>query len=251
MTVSHLDVPGSLELLREGSLTILGRIIEASNATLLCEVVLGDQKAHCVYKPVRGERPLWDFPDGTLADREVAAYKVCAFTGWDLVPPTILREGEYGPGMVQLWVDGDEDVDLVEYVRSESPALRRLAVYDAIVNNSDRKGGHLIPMPAEPDASDALADRHVYGVDHGVTFNTDDKLRTILWMWAGDRLTDEAVETLEKVRGGLDGDLGRVLSEHLTADEVTQTIRRVDDMLHTGRHPMPSADWPAYPYPPF
>lgn len=251
MTVRHIDIPAALELLREGAFTIVGRIMEASNATLLCEISHQGVDAHCVYKPIRGERPLWDFPDGTLADREVAAYEVNAFTGWDLVPPTILRDGEFGPGMLQLWVDGDEDVDLVAYVRSEAPALRRLAVFDAIVNNSDRKGGHLIPMAAESGEDTGLAGRHVYGVDHGVTFNVDDKLRTILWMWAGERLTDDALGVLEKVRAGLGGALGRRLCEHLTADELAQTVRRVDDMLRTRRHPMPSGDWPAYPYPPF
>jgi len=251
VTVSHIDVPASLELLRSGEFSVVGRIVEASNATLLCEIAYHGREAHCVYKPVRGERPLWDFPDGTLAGREVAAYEVSAFTGWDLVPPTVLREGEFGPGMVQLWVDGDEDVDLVAFVRSEASALRRLAVFDAIVNNSDRKGGHLIPMAAGPTEDTELASRHVYGVDHGVTFNVDDKLRTILWMWAGERLTDDALGVLEKVRGGLDGDLGHRLCAHLTPDEVAQTIRRVDDMLRTERHPLPSGDWPAYPYPPF
>ena len=110
---------------------------------------------------MRGERPLWDFPDGTLAGREVAAYLVSEATGWDVVPPTVLRDGPYGPGMCQLWVDVDETVDLSELARSDHPDLRRMAVFDAVVNNADRKGGHLLPRP----------DGRVQGVDHGVCFS--------------------------------------------------------------------------------
>ena len=126
-----------------------------------------------------GERPLWDFPDGTLAGREISAFLVSEATGWRVVPPTVLREGPFGPGMVQLWIDGDEDVDLPAFVRRDDPALRRMAVFDAVVNNADRKGGHIIPMP----------DGHVYGVDHGICFSVDPKLRTLLWRWAGKPLT--------------------------------------------------------------
>lgn len=251
MTAPYVDVPQALELLRHGTMTIRGRIVEASNATLLCEISLGEHHAHCVYKPVRGERPLWDFPEGTLAGREVAAYEVSVAGGWNLIPPTILRDGEFGPGMVQLWVDGDEEVNLVEFARCGAHSLRRLAVLDAVINNSDRKGGHLIPIPADVGRALPLVDRGVYGVDHGVTFNVDDKLRTILWMWAGDPLTDEALGVLDNLRAALDAELGVTLREHITEVEVQQTVRRVEDLLKTGTHPMPSEDWPAFPYPPF
>jgi len=236
-----LDSAAALELLRCGELTVRGRLVDASNATLYCEVTLDGLAAACVYKPVRGERPLWDFPDGTLAEREAAAYLVSAVTGWNVVPPTVLREGPFGTGMVQLWIDGDETVDLAELVHTDDPALRRMAVFDAVINNADRKGGHLIPLP----------DGHVYGVDHGVTFNVEDKLRTVLWGWAGERLTLEARQTLDRLRERLCDDLGEVLGELLTRREVAATIRRVERLLSTGRHPRPSGEWPAVPWPPF
>lgn len=239
-----------LELLRQGELEILGRIVEASNATLLCRVSDGTRVAHAVYKPVRGERPLWDFPDGTLAGREVAAYAVSEATGWGIVPPTVLRqEAPLGTGMVQLWVDGDDEVDLVALINAAPATLRRMAVLDAVINNSDRKGGHIIPQPAAADTP--LAQRAAWGVDHGVTFSVEDKLRTLLWQWAGEPLTAEATAVLQRLYEALDADLGEALHEHLTISEVDATRDRVETMLLTGVHPLPSRDWPSVPYPPF
>lgn len=237
-------------LLCEGELEILGRIVEASNATLLCSVTHAGRSERAVYKPVRGERPLWDFPDGTLAGREVAAYAVSEATGWGIVPPTILRhDAPFGTGMVQLWVDGDDDVDLVELINSAPESLRRMAVLDAVINNSDRKGGHIIPQPsADPTA---LTDLQVWGVDHGVSFSVEDKLRTLLWQWAGDPLTDEALATLHLLLDDLEGELGEVLHEHLTLTEVQATRERIEALLRSGQHPLPSPDWPSVPYPPF
>ncbi|MDP9466683.1 MAG: SCO1664 family protein, partial [Actinomycetota bacterium] len=144
MTV-RLELDDVLRLLREGELEVEGRLVDASNATLYCSATLDGVTAAVVYKPVRGERPLWDFPDGTLAGREVAAYLVSQATGWDVVPPTVMRDGPFGPGMCQLWVHVDETVDLAALARSDHPDLRRMAVFDAVVNNADRKGGHLLP----------------------------------------------------------------------------------------------------------
>lgn len=238
-----------LQLLRDGEIEILGRIVEASNATLLCTITLGERTEHCVYKPVLGERPLWDFPDGTLAGRELASYAVSEATGWGIVPPTVLRDGPAGSGMVQLWMDGDDEVDVIELINARPESLRRMAVLDAVINNSDRKGGHLIPQPAE--AGTPIAERGAWGVDHGVTFSTDDKLRTLLWQWAGEPLTDEAIAVLTRLREQLDGDLGDELHEHLTIAEVRRTIKRVEALLRSNRHPLPSDEWPAVPYPPF
>ncbi|WP_408668184.1 SCO1664 family protein, partial [Jatrophihabitans sp.] len=203
-----MPVLDALELLERGEITVQGRITTASNATLYCRVELDGVAAACVYKPVAGERPLWDFPDGTLAGREVAAYAVSQAIGWDVVPPTVLRgDGPAGPGMVQAWREphtGQDPVDLVParavpegylhvvdaydgadrpvaLVHEDSDALRRMAVFDAVVNNADRKGGHVL----------AMADGHRYGVDHGVSFHVEDKLRTVLWGWAGDRMKSE------------------------------------------------------------
>ena len=228
-------------LLLDGEIDLEGRMLDASNVTLVGYIRTGELEAECVYKPVAGERPLWDFPDGTLAGREVSAALISEATGWRVVPPTVLRDGPFGPGMVQLWVDGDPDVDLAAFVRSDDPGLRRMAVFDAVVNNADRKGGHIIPTSAG----------HVYGVDHGICFSVDPKLRTLLWRWAGKPLPAEALEVLEKLTGDLLGDLGEQLHEHLTRREVRRTQQRVAELLRTGRHPQPSGDWPALPWPPF
>ena len=236
-----LDVDQALDLLRTGTIEIEGRLVDASNTTLYCSLACDGVTAACVYKPVRGERPLWDFPDGTLAGREVAAYVVSAALGWDVVPPTVLRDGPLGAGMVQLWIDGVSSVDLARLVRADLPPLRRMVVFDAVVNNADRKGGHLIPVPGG----------HVYGVDHGVSFHQQDKLRTVLWGWAGDPLPEEAVDGLSELRALLEGTLDDRLSALLTRREVVAVRRRVDRLLTARRYPEPSGDWPAIPWPPF
>ncbi|MCY7364331.1 MAG: SCO1664 family protein [Frankiaceae bacterium] len=238
MVLKHDD---ALRLLREAELSVEGRLVDASNATLYCLATLDDAAVPVVYKPVRGERPLWDFPDGTLAGREVAAYLVSEATGWGVVPPTVMRDGPFGSGMCQLWVDVDEQVDLAALARSDHPDLRRMAVFDAVVNNADRKGGHLLPRP----------DGRVLGVDHGICFSAEDKLRTLLWQWRGLPLTDEAVEVLSRLRAELEGDLGEALHELLTVTEVQATVERVDRIITSRRHPEPSPDWPAIPWPPF
>ena len=236
-----LPVDAAIALLERGELSIEGRVMDASNATLYCGITLDGVQAACVYKPMSGERPLWDFPDGTLAEREVAAYEVSAATGWDVVPPTVLRLGPAGPGMVQLWVDTDDDADLVALIRKRgNEAIRRMTVYDAVINNGDRKGGHLIPVGSG----------HVYGIDHGVTFNVDDKLRTVLWQWAGRPLADDAVDVLKRLRRDLDGALGARLGELLTRAEVRRTKARIDRLLAARRHAEPSDEWPAVPWPP-
>jgi hypothetical protein len=231
-----LDVAEALDLLRTGSLSIEGRLVDASNTTLYCALSRDGLTTACVYKPVRGERPLWDFPDGTLAEREVAAYELSTALGWNVVPPTVLRDGPLGEGLVQLWIDGDETV-----VRADLPALRRMVVFDAVANNADRKGGHLIPLP----------DGHVYGVDHGISFHQQDKLRTVLWSWAGEPLPEEAVDALSELRALLEGPLDDTLSALLTRREVVAVRRRVDRLLARRTYPEPSGDWPAIPWPPF
>ena len=237
----ELAVTDALALLERGELSIEGRLVDASNATLYCGVSADGVSAACVYKPVAGERPLWDFPDGTLAEREVAAFAVSAASGWDVVPPTVYRVGPAGPGMVQLWIEADERADLVRLIRGRgSEEVRRVAVFDAVINNADRKGGHLLPTAAG----------HVYGVDHGVSFHIEDKLRTVLWQWAGRTLPDEVQDVLRRLRRALDGSLGERLSDLLTTAEVRRTRARVDRLLSTRRHPEPSDEWPAVPWPP-
>jgi hypothetical protein len=232
----------ALELLSEGELEVVGQLVDASNTTLFCTVSHAGQQAACVYKPVAGERPLWDFPAGTLAGREVAAYLVSHAAGWDVAPPTVHRAGPFGPGMCQLWIDADESVDLLALARrTDHTGLREMAVFDAVVNNADRKVGHLLPAPGG----------HLYGCDHGVCFGEEYKLRTVLWQWRGARLTKRSLAALARLKQaleyeGLAADLGRWLTE----EEVTATRRRVDDLLERKVHPYPSQDWPAVPWPP-
>ncbi|MFJ7191291.1 SCO1664 family protein [Streptomyces bacillaris] len=259
-------------LLTEGTLTVLGQVGGASNAVLHCTVAYEGEERTCAYKPVAGEQPLWDFPDGTLAQREVAAYEISRATGWDLVPPTVLREGPYGQGMCQLWIDGPgpgeetpELLALVEgdepgegwkavghadvgngktalLVHADDPRLRRLAVLDAVINNGDRKGGHLLPGPGGL----------LYGIDHGVTFNADDKLRTLLWGWAGEPLTEEALAVLTLLAGELAAGepLATRMAQLITAAELDALRARVAGLLETKAHPEPSGQWPPIPWPP-
>jgi hypothetical protein len=243
-TQPDLSPQDARHLLEHGELDVQGRLVDASNATLFCVVTLDGMSAMCVHKPVAGERPLWDFPEGTLAGREVATYVVSEATGWDLVPPTVMRDGPYGPGMCQLWVEVDETVDLGLLVRSEHPDLRRMVVLDAIVNNADRKGGHLLPRH----------DGRIQGVDHGVTFSDEDKLRTVLWGWRGDPLTDEAIDvlaTLEPSLSAAEGSLGCALEPLLSRREITRTRTRVRRLLRDGIYPNPRGDWPPVPWPAF
>jgi uncharacterized repeat protein (TIGR03843 family) len=256
-----------LRLLTEGELEPEGRLVDASNTTLRCVITLEDLTARCVYKPVRGERPLWDFPDGTLAGREVAAYLVSEATGWSVVPPTVLRDGPFGPGACQLWIDepdtaevavgfvpadelpagwlrvaGAEDEDGRPYLlaHADEEDLARFALFDAVVNNADRKAGHVLRHP----------DGGLRGVDHGVCFHVEDKLRTVLWGWVGRALPAADAETLAALRRDLTGDLGQRLGEHITAAEVAATAARADRLLAGGIFPQPVPGWPAVPWPP-
>ncbi len=207
---------------------------------MYCTITGAGTQAACVYKPVAGERPLWDFPDGTLAGRELAAYVVSRAGGFGVVPPTVYRDGPFGPGMCQLWIDTDDTVDLVELARSNDARLRQMAVFDAVVNNADRKIGHLLPV----------ADGQLFGCDHGVCFGSEYKLRTVLWQWRGKRLSSEAMTTLAGLRDLLAADLAAELGGWVTATEVAATIKRVEMLLAHKVHPYPPADWPAVPWPP-
>ena len=244
-----VDLPPDLALrfLHSGDLAIVGRLVQASNTTLLVRVTgevpgRGPITAGAVYKPIRGERPLWDFPKATLAHREVAAHAVSEATGWHIVPPTVFRaDGPVGPGMLQLWVETREDVDILDLLQSGDPRLRRIALFDAVVNNADRKGGHLLVRP----------DGLIQGVDHGVTFNVDPKLRTILWGWRGTPIAPEELLTLAALRPRLaaDGLLSAALAEHLDPAEIEQARARLDALLESGTFPQPHPDWPAIPWP--
>jgi uncharacterized repeat protein (TIGR03843 family) len=262
-----LDETDALRLLRRGAFELEGRLVDASNTTLRGFLTLDGVTARCVYKPVRGERPLWDFPDGTLAGREVAAYLVSHASGWNLIPPTVLRDGPLGTGAVQLWIDepvdaepmvgfvpagrlpagwfaiaavGDEGGRPYALAHSGDPRLARLAVLDAVINNADRKGGHVLVGP----------DDRLYGVDPGVSFHVEDKLRTVLWGWMRRALPPDATDMLHDLSARLTGELGEELAEHLTTAEVAAVSTRVRRLLDRGCFPEPSGDWPAVPWPP-
>jgi uncharacterized repeat protein (TIGR03843 family) len=275
MTPTHSGGPDDCDVLRRGELTVIGRIRSASNATFLCEAHLGERHAHCVYKPIAGEAPLWDFPDGTLAGRELAAYLVSHALGWNIAPYTIIRDGPAGRGMLQLWVDqpgddvGDEPasgpdlVDLlpaghippgylpvlraydyagdeVTLVHADDVRLRRMAVFDVLINNADRKGGHIL----------SGVDGQVYGVDHGVSLHVEDKLRTVLWGWAGKPVDDETLDTVARLRDDLRGNLGDQLCGHITNREITALHARTVALLDNPVMPTPDRrrpiPWPAF-----
>ena len=250
--------------LLEGELEVTSRIMPASNATFLGQI--GDVQV--VYKPIAGERPLWDFPDGNLAHREVAAYAVSEAFGWNIAPFTWLRDGPLGPGMAQLWQDTDpaqqavtlvatngmpdegwchvfDGVDEqdrpVSLIHEDSAALRRMAVFDIVVNNADRKGGHVLEM----------TDGHRHGVDHGLTFHVEHKLRTVLWGWLGRELDADELAGVERVRSRLAADLGDTLAVLLTEAEIAVLAARCDRLLHDARFPAPQGHMPAIPWPPF
>lgn len=287
ISATGISEDDALTLLRDGALELEGRLVEASNTTLRAFLSADGVTLRCVYKPVRGERPLWDFPDGTLAGREVAAYLVSRAAGWNVVPPTVLRDGPLGPGACQLWIDEVEDGDpLVAFVpvrrlpkdwlsimaardetgrpyalaHADDGRLASLAVFDAVVNNADRKGGHVL----------VDARQRVYGVDHGLCFHTDDKLRTVLWGWADGSLPAPARAVLaalaDRLNGGGSaspagdppgdpaaspgGDLAGELAAHISPAEIEALRARIDRLRATGRFPVPSTDWPAVPWPP-
>ncbi|SER74350.1 MULTISPECIES: SCO1664 family protein [Lentzea] len=261
-----MDTSAALHLLEHGRIEVEGRLVDASNATLFCKISLDGVDAQCVYKPVRGERPLWDFPDGTLAGREVATYLISA-ASFGLVPPTVLRPGPFGSGMVQLWVETREEDELVDIVAADDvepgwipvfhahdrfgepavlvhadhPRIAEMSAFDVVVNNADRKGGHVLHA----------LDGSVHGVDHGICLHTEPKLRTVLWGWAREPLPGTVVETLRRLRSSLDSQLGETLHDHLTRAEVRAVGERVDKLLADGVYPEPSGDWPAIPWPAF
>lgn len=260
------DLTDLADLLGHADIEVIGRLPEASNLTLLCEARAGERSVRCVYKPVAGERPLWDFPGAVLAAREVLTAHVARAFDWDLVPVTVLREdGPGGSGMVQEWVEVDvgrppvgvfgiEEVadgwlviaeghtprgERVVVAHEPTRDLQRMVVLDALVNNGDRKGGHVLRR----------ADGSVVGIDHGVTFHAETKLRTVLWGWAGEDLPAWLVGELERGAGAFAG----VVEDHageLSPGEAKACLVRLDRLLRSGTFPTPSGDWPALPWPP-
>jgi uncharacterized repeat protein (TIGR03843 family) len=257
--------PALTAALTPAEIRITGRLVQASNATFLAELQTDSMPIECVYKPLEGERPLWDFPHRTLGLREVAAYEVSRIGGFDCVPVTVLVEGPFGPGSLQVWVDVDEAatnklVDLVptsavpkqgwfasvegfdgddrpvSVIHADVADLRLLAVFDVLINNADRKGGHILGSAGR-----------VFGVDHGVSFHTDHKLRTLLWGWAGCELSGRELTAVRKARDEAPDQLDSLLTDR----EIAALVRRADLLLTRRRMPRPRGEWPSIPWPPF
>ena len=225
------------EAIKSANLIVIGRLVDASNATLQATLENTDPVMKVIYKPVLGEKPLWDFADGNLANREYAAYLLSELGDFNLVPTTVLREGPFGSGMVQEWIEIDEELDVVDFGQSNDPQLRKLALFDAIINNTDRKFGHLL----------VDQDGKLRGCDHGVCFHQENKLRTVLWQFAGEQFTTEEIELLNKVAKL---DLNSLFAELLTSAEISALSGRIANLLAVRQFPFPSDEWPAIPWPP-
>ncbi len=281
--------PALTTTLPDGDAEIVGRLREASNQTFLLRIAppglpttsaagiaSGSQRTRQslrpppgvvqgVYKPLRGERSLWDFPSHTLAYREVAAYQISRIGGFDVVPVTAMIDGPFGPGSLQIWVESDSRqvdqlIDLVptaavpqtgwfdvmqgfsvddrpvSLIHSDDARLRLMALLDVLINNADRKGGHIL-----------VSGGRVFGVDHGICFHTEDKLRTLLWGWAGQRLTDPELARVQTV----EDQAIEVLDPLLDAEEIEALLQRCEQLRYLGRFPHPAGAWRDIPWPPF
>ncbi|MEY4497297.1 MAG: hypothetical protein RLZZ364_602 [Actinomycetota bacterium] len=230
-----------LTFLQEAEIEVEGRLVDASNATLLVTMTLTSESKRAIYKPIAGERPLWDFQSGNLASRERAAYLIDQALEFNLIPTTILRDGPFGPGMVQEWIEIDESIDLELYFRQRSPELRKVALLDAVINNTDRKIGHLIPD----------IHGHLFICDHGVTFHEEDKLRTVLWQWSGEELAPQDVANLSHLRAVLLNEEIPELTSLISESEYQALVVRISRLIEDKRFPEPNPNWPAIPWPPF
>ncbi|NBP11769.1 MAG: SCO1664 family protein [Actinobacteria bacterium] len=230
----------SREELLVGELIVEGRLVDASNATLFGKVLTSDQSSFSVvYKPIAGERALWDFADGNLASREVAAHLISEVGQFNCVPLTVMRDGPFGIGAVQQWIDVDPDLDLIAIGQQSTPAIRNIALFDVVINNTDRKFGHILP----------ISDSQILGCDHGLTFHEEFKLRTVLWQYAGQELEKDEVSNLESLKLRINDDIGVSLGELITKDEINSLLGRIDMLISEG-FPYPSEQWPAVPWPP-
>ncbi len=226
----------SMQTLLSQSMRVVGRLIDASNATLLAEIESDNQTQKVIYKPVAGEKPLWDFQDGNLAHREYCAFLLSNRAGFDLVPNTVLRDGPFGFGMVQEWIDTDEEIDIINFGQSDDSQLKRMAIFDAIINNTDRKYGHLLYKEGK-----------LLGCDHGVTFHSEDKLRTVIWQFSGEKIDKQEMLLIESASAL---DYPNLFESYLTQDEIAAIYERINRLLKSGRLPSPSENWPAIPWPP-
>ena len=223
------------KIFETGELEIIGRLVDASNASLLCKL---PNEVKVIYKPIAGERPLWDFPDGNLASRDVAAFYISEVGEFDVVPKTVLREGPFGIGAIQQWIETSEAADVIAMAQSDDPQIRNLALFDIVINNADRKFGHILITP----------DEQIFGCDHGVSLHEENKLRTVIWQFAEQKLTSEEIAKLKDLISKID--LNH-LAKFLSAEEIAAFLQRVQGLIEDGRFSSPNPNWPAVPWPPY
>ena len=223
------------KIFETGELEIIGRLVDASNASLLCKL---PNELKVIYKPIAGERPLWDFPDGNLASREVAAFYISEVGEFDVVPKTVLRDGPFGIGAIQQWIETSEAADVIAMAQSDNPQIRNLALFDIVINNADRKFGHILITP----------DGQIFGCDHGVSLHEENKLRTVIWQFAEQKLTSEEIAKLKDLISKID--LNH-LAKFLSVEEIAAFLQRVQGLIEDGRFSSPNPNWPAVPWPPY
>jgi uncharacterized repeat protein (TIGR03843 family) len=224
-----------------GEIELKGQFTLGSNYTFLVTVRQDEQEVPAVYKPQKGEQPLWDFPENTLAGREVAAYLVSEALGWGLVPYTIFREdGPYGPGSLQQFIEYNPNYHYFNFKPEDKERLRPVALFDHLTNNADRKGSHVFFEKRS---------RHLYAIDHGLCFNMDDKLRTVIWDFAGESIAPELLAALEPLTAP-PAALVADLSRYLNPDEIAALAARAAALFHSGHFPLPPRERRAFPYPP-
>ncbi len=238
LTPDAPDAPDAL--LDDGAIEVVGRVAWSSNAALLVTVQADGRETLAVYKPQRGERPLWDFPEGSLCRRETAAYTLSEALGWGLVPRTILRDGPYGIGSVQRFVDHDPEEHYFTLLEDHLDAFFRFAIFDVLANNTDRKGGHCLRERST---------NRIFGIDHGLTFHVAPKLRTVIWDFAGEPVPDELLADVTRVRAEMDGALGETFDGLLYPMEVNALVDRIDDLLTDPRLPEPDEGYHSVPWP--
>ncbi len=232
-----------LEVLKNGKIdTEHGMMRWSSNYTFLVSVAHEDITTMAVYKPQKGERPLWDFPDGTLCYREVAAFIVSQQLNWQLVPPTTLREGSRGLGSIQFFVDHNPEQNYFSFDKDLAPQLMRMSLFDYLINNADRKGGHCL----------LDAQGHLWGIDHGITFHSSHKLRTVIWDFAGQAVSDDILADVEKLSQALsdcDSEFYKTLRGLISESEINAFSARIRRILKSKKYPQPGPG-PNYPWPP-
>ena len=232
-----------LSTLQHGEFSTKGKFLWGSNYTFLVEVNLNDLGISAVYKPVRGERPLWDFPTASLAGREVAAYLVSEALGWQLVPPTVYRkDGPQGPGSLQLFIEHDPEYHYFNFSKADHQRLQPVVIFDLLINNADRKASHVLIDP----------DEQIWLIDHGICFHVEDKLRTVIWDFAGEVIPPELCTDLTRLREkmGHPANFNPALQSYLSPREISAIAHRTERLLASGRFPNPRPNHRPYPWPP-